>query len=291
MARSEWVMGSVRPRARPTPRDWGSGSGPRRRWRSRSAMGSPLALAAGQREDAKRNERRAENDGSDDEDRSAFHGDSLLLCASMTGVRRGLSPPGWSRSPLGGVPGILPVRVTIKNWPIQPAGASSRQDAHGCLADPHAWGMIGQRVADGVTDGRSRPYAASNRRPPPWKLMATKTRATDEARRLWTRTAVETGDQLRTARHVIGISQAHLGSTIGVSQAEISRRERGRSRRLVGESLAIHAAAVRMKLSVKLWPIGGGVRDAAQARFVAAFVGRVGRQWRVTLDGARSAPR
>jgi DNA-binding XRE family transcriptional regulator len=120
--------------------------------------------------------------------------------------------------------------------------------------------------------------------------MATKTRATDEARRLWTRTAVETGDQLRTARHVIGISQAHLGSTIGVSQAEISRRERGRSRRLVGESLAIHAAAVGMKLSVKLWPIGGGVRDAAQARFVAAFVGRVGRQWRVTLEAPVPLP-
>ncbi len=45
-----------------------------------------------------------------------------------------------------------------------------------------------------------------------------------------------------------------------------------------------------MKLSVKLWPIGGGVRDAAQARFVAAFVGRVGRQWRVTLEAPVPLP-
>ena len=114
--------------------------------------------------------------------------------------------------------------------------------------------------------------------------MATKTRATDEARRRWSRTAAETGEQLRTARHVIGISQARVGAAIGVSQTEISRRERGRSRLVIGESLAVHAAAVGMKLSVKLWPVGGGVRDAAQARFVAALVGRVGRLWRVALE-------
>ena len=52
----------------------------------------------------------------------------------------------------------------------------------------------------------------------------------------------------------------------------------------MGESLAIHAAAVGLKLSVKLWPVGGGIRDAAQARYVAAFVSRVGRRWRVTLE-------
>jgi transcriptional regulator with XRE-family HTH domain len=120
--------------------------------------------------------------------------------------------------------------------------------------------------------------------------MATKTRATDEARRQWTRTAAATGDQLRTARHVIGISQARLAAAIGVSQAEISRRERARSRRIVGESLAVHAAAVGMKLSVKLWPVGGGVRDAAQARFIAAFVARVGRAWRVTLEAPVPRP-
>ena len=120
--------------------------------------------------------------------------------------------------------------------------------------------------------------------------MATKTRATDEARRRWIRTAAETGDQLRTARIVIGISQAQLGAAIGVSQTEISRRERGRSRLVIGESLAVHAAAVGMKVSVKLWPVGGGIRDAAQARFVAAFVVRVGRLWRVALEAPIPVP-
>ena len=39
-----------------------------------------------------------------------------------------------------------------------------------------------------------------------------------------------------------------------------------------------------MKLVVKLYPLGGGIRDAAQARYIAAFVARVGRLWRVTLE-------
>jgi transcriptional regulator with XRE-family HTH domain len=114
--------------------------------------------------------------------------------------------------------------------------------------------------------------------------MPTRTRGVDDARRLWTRLARELGDQLRTGRLILGVTQKRLGAMIGASQAEISRRELGRSRRLMGESLAVHAAAVGLKLSVKLWPVGGGVRDAAQTRYVAAFVARVGRPWRVVLE-------
>jgi transcriptional regulator with XRE-family HTH domain len=114
--------------------------------------------------------------------------------------------------------------------------------------------------------------------------MATRMRATDEARRRWASTAREIGDQLRTARRVRGITQARLGVVIGASQGEISRRELGRSPHHAGESLAVHAAAVGLRLSVKLWPVGGGLRDAAQARYVAAFVGRVGRLWHVALE-------
>lgn len=46
----------------------------------------------------------------------------------------------------------------------------------------------------------------------------------------------------------------------------------------------MHAASVGLKLSVSLWPVGGGVRDAAQARYISAFVARVGRAWRVVLE-------
>lgn len=96
--------------------------------------------------------------------------------------------------------------------------------------------------------------------------------------------AIELGSELRTARLVLNLTQRQLGSIIGVSASEISRRELGRSRRLTGERLAEHAAAVGLKLSVKLWPVGGGVRDAGQVRLVGSFVSRVGRAWRVTLE-------
>lgn len=114
--------------------------------------------------------------------------------------------------------------------------------------------------------------------------MATRTRRLDEARRTWHRLAREVGDQLRTGRHILGVTQKQLGAVIGVSASEISRRELGRAPRLTGEKLAIHAAAVGLKLVVKLYPVGGGVRDAAQSRFIAAFVARVGRLWKVTLE-------
>ena len=90
--------------------------------------------------------------------------------------------------------------------------------------------------------------------------------------------------ELRTARSVLNLTQRRLGAALGVSASEISRRELGRSRGLTGGRLAEHAAAVGWKLSVQLWPIGGGVRDAGQARLIGLFVARVGRAWRIRLE-------
>ena len=120
--------------------------------------------------------------------------------------------------------------------------------------------------------------------------MATRTRAMDEARHRWTRSVTELGDDLRTARHIRNLTLTQLGIAIGVSASEICRRELGRTPRLNGEKLAVHAAAVGLRLSVKLYPLGGGVRDAAQARYVATFVARVGRPWSVTLEAPIPIP-
>lgn len=114
--------------------------------------------------------------------------------------------------------------------------------------------------------------------------MAVRTRPLDEARRAWERVAVTLGQELRAGRHIRGLTQRQVGVGIGISASEVSRRELGRSRRLTGEKLSVHAAAVGLRLSVKLWPVGAGIRDAAQARYIAAFVARVGRAWRVTLE-------
>lgn len=120
--------------------------------------------------------------------------------------------------------------------------------------------------------------------------MAVRTRSVDQARHAWARTATRIGDELRTARHILGLTLRELSAAIGVSKSELSRRELGRSRRLTGEKLAVHAAAVGLRMSITLWPAGGGVRDAAQARYIAAFVSRVGRLWRVTLEATVPLP-
>ena len=120
--------------------------------------------------------------------------------------------------------------------------------------------------------------------------MPPRTRRLDEARRLWFRVAHEIGDALRTGRRVLGLTQRQVAVAIGTSTSEISRRELGKSPRLTGEKLAVHAAAVGLRLSVRFYPVGGGIRDAAQARYVAAFVARVARSWRVTLEAPIPQP-
>lgn len=104
------------------------------------------------------------------------------------------------------------------------------------------------------------------------------------ARRRWERQLREIGEALRAARHVAGLRQAAVGAAIGRSQSEISRRELGQVPNLTGRDIAVHAAAVGLKLALSLWPVGGGIRDAGQARYIARFLARVGRAWRSALE-------
>lgn len=95
---------------------------------------------------------------------------------------------------------------------------------------------------------------------------------------------LDIGDELRTARHLLGATQKQVAAALEISQSDVSRRERGRAPRLTGQALARHAAAVGLKLSIKLWPVGGGVRDEAQARYIARFLSRVGAAWKIMLE-------
>ena len=144
----------------------------------------------------------------------------------------------------------------------------------------HAVGVAGQRPLIRPGGGSKPPISGGEENGP----MAPRVRGLNEARRLWQRLERDLGAELRTARLVAGATQRQVGAAIGVSASEISRRELGQSPRLTGERLAIHAAAVGLKLWVKLFPVGGGVRDEAQALYVARFVSRVGRLWHVTLE-------
>ncbi len=105
--------------------------------------------------------------------------------------------------------------------------------------------------------------------------MANRNRAVDEARRLWHQKRVAFGDELRTRRLVIGARQRDVGSAIGVSASEISRRERGDAPNVTVVSLAEHAAAVGLRVALGMHPAGGAIRDSAQLRYIERFLSRV----------------
>jgi hypothetical protein len=120
--------------------------------------------------------------------------------------------------------------------------------------------------------------------------MPSRRNSVQEARRAWHRNARELADQLRTARLAAGLTQRTVGEGMGGSQSEVARREQAAGAVAAMEGLAVHAAAVGLRLSVKAYPVGGSLRDAAQARAIAAFVERVGRRWRVVLEAPTNVP-
>jgi transcriptional regulator with XRE-family HTH domain len=92
------------------------------------------------------------------------------------------------------------------------------------------------------------------------------------------------GGEFRQARLALGATQEQIAAAIHVSRNRISRVESGKSVPLTVDHLVRHAAAVGLKPSLKLYPIGGGIRDVAQARYIERFVARVRARWRVKLD-------
>src|SRR5688572_18956482 len=120
--------------------------------------------------------------------------------------------------------------------------------------------------------------------------MTNRTRAVDEARRLWHRRRVELGAELRSHRLVNGVSQADVGGAIGRSTSEVSRRERGEAPNVSAVSLAEHAAAVGLRLVLTTYPAGGAVRDAGQIRVIHRFLERVSDRFTRELEAVIPLP-
>ena len=120
--------------------------------------------------------------------------------------------------------------------------------------------------------------------------MANRSRAVDEARRLWHRRQVELGAELRSQRLLFGATQEAVGAAIGVSRAEVSRRERGAAPYLSALSLCEHAAAVGLRVSVTTHPTGVALRDAAQLRYIRRFLDRIGAPWATELEAVIPLP-
>lgn len=71
------------------------------------------------------------------------------------------------------------------------------------------------------------------------------------------------------------LSQRQLGAIVGLSHAEISRIERGAAPWVTIETLSLIAAALGLDLSIRTFPAGGPIRDAAQLALLVRFRRRV----------------
>lgn len=120
--------------------------------------------------------------------------------------------------------------------------------------------------------------------------MPNRVRATYEASIAGRRLQAELGVDLREARLARGLTQTDVAHAINVSDAQVSRIERGRLDRLAITDLARHGAAVGLKLHARFYPNAGGLRDAAQLDLIRRFHTRIGDAWRWQLEAPLPIP-
>ena len=95
------------------------------------------------------------------------------------------------------------------------------------------------------------------------------------------RLLMDAGRELRAVRVNRGLSQRAIAAATGIEQAELSRVERGLRPGVTVRSLTRIGAAVGVDLSLRLFPGGEPVRNAAHARLLARFRQLIGdRHWR-----------
>jgi transcriptional regulator with XRE-family HTH domain len=122
--------------------------------------------------------------------------------------------------------------------------------------------------------------------------MSTRDRASDRGTRQWARTRTEIGAELREARVAAGFRQSDVARGARTSQNAVSRIERGLSRDISVDTLSRVATVLGLRLSVKLYPDGSPLRNAAQNALLMRLRGRShpGFRWRfevpVTEDPA-----
>jgi len=83
-------------------------------------------------------------------------------------------------------------------------------------------------------------------------------------RRVATRTRLDLGEELRRARLGAGLSQASVGDACAMSRSQVGRIERGELPRISLDQATRAALAVGLRLSIRAYPDGDPVRDAAQ---------------------------
>jgi transcriptional regulator with XRE-family HTH domain len=110
--------------------------------------------------------------------------------------------------------------------------------------------------------------------------MALRDRPAYRGSRIWTRTRHDLGAELRDARREAGLSQGDVASAACISQSAVSRIELGQQPSVPAETLFRQAAVIGLRLSMKLYPDGPPVRDAAQLAVLATLRQRVDPRFR-----------
>jgi transcriptional regulator with XRE-family HTH domain len=100
-------------------------------------------------------------------------------------------------------------------------------------------------------------------------------RPVDRGARLARQIRSSIGVELREARVAAGLTQEAVGAAIGVAASEVSRIEAGGRASVSVDRLARFCAVVGLVLSVRAYPAGPPLRDAAHLRLVGRFLARV----------------
>ena len=93
----------------------------------------------------------------------------------------------------------------------------------------------------------------------------------------WLRT--EAGREIRLARHNAGLTAEQVAVRLGWSKSKVSRIERGVSPRVALTDIALLAAVVGLRVSLKLFPSGSPLRDIGQVELLAALNDRMHPRW------------
>jgi len=116
--------------------------------------------------------------------------------------------------------------------------------------------------------------------------MATATRSLALAARAFDRQARDAGDEFRERRLVLGLSQEHVSAAARLSRNRYGLIESGQCRTVRLAELNRVAAVLGLSASVRIYPAGPPVRDAAHAQRLAAFLAPVVAPVRYRLEVA-----
>ena len=100
-------------------------------------------------------------------------------------------------------------------------------------------------------------------------MVATRERRIDRGRRRARQGLATIGEEFRESRLSAGLSQDQVADAVGISQAELSRIERGVAPWVTFETLALIAAVLGLDLPLRAFPVGDPIRDAAQLQLLA----------------------